>query len=191
MAGLLPQYSLGDLLWAKIGSYPWWPSIISFDPQSATYFNEKGNIFKIFIYFSLWCFHSELECIWFLCCRIWIIQKPLKAIFAVISLKIWGKITPPPKKKNSHQIAYLSNLTQNSHFLSNCISKLRRNMNFESNWLCNLMGKFCFRSYFTLNFLRRKLSLRYHIIDVRGVLENSVLGAYNSSTNLITYIEQS
>ncbi len=40
MAG--PEYGLGDLLWAKIGSYPPWPSIISFDPEKATYYEEKG-----------------------------------------------------------------------------------------------------------------------------------------------------
>ncbi len=33
--------------------------------------------------------------------------------------------------------------------------------------------------------------LRYHIIDVPGVLENSVLGAYNCLSTLIKCIEQS
>ncbi len=47
-----------------------------------------------------------------------------------------------------------------------------------------------FKPYPELSRHARFPVLRYHIIDVQGVLENSVLSAYNCLSTLITCIEQ-
>lgn len=34
---LSSTYQIGDLVWAKIGKFPLWPSIVCMDPDSNTY----------------------------------------------------------------------------------------------------------------------------------------------------------
>lgn len=41
------DYQVGDIVWAKIGKYPFWPSIVCCDPDSKTYM--KGSPSKFFI----------------------------------------------------------------------------------------------------------------------------------------------
>lgn len=39
------MYEIGDLVWAKVGTYPWWPCMVSSDPQTNvhTRLNTRGN----------------------------------------------------------------------------------------------------------------------------------------------------
>uniref|UniRef100_A0A8C1HTS9 Histone-lysine N-methyltransferase NSD3 n=1 Tax=Cyprinus carpio carpio TaxID=630221 RepID=A0A8C1HTS9_CYPCA len=39
-----PKYEIGDLVWAKVGTYPWWPCMVSSDPQSSVHIrlNKRG-----------------------------------------------------------------------------------------------------------------------------------------------------
>lgn len=39
------EYEIGDLVWAKVGTYPWWPCMVSSDPQLKvhTRINTRGN----------------------------------------------------------------------------------------------------------------------------------------------------
>ncbi|XP_051540016.1 histone-lysine N-methyltransferase NSD3-like isoform X1 [Myxocyprinus asiaticus] len=43
--GFCQKYEIGDLVWAKVGTYPWWPCMVSSDPQSKvhTRINTRGN----------------------------------------------------------------------------------------------------------------------------------------------------
>lgn len=41
------ELKVGDIVWAKLGKYPYWPSIISKDPTSKTH--VKGDLGKHFI----------------------------------------------------------------------------------------------------------------------------------------------
>lgn len=45
---LLSTYQIGDLVWAKIGKYPLWPSIVCIDPDTNTYIKETGKSFVIY-----------------------------------------------------------------------------------------------------------------------------------------------
>uniref|UniRef100_A0AAY4AMH2 Nuclear receptor binding SET domain protein 3 n=1 Tax=Denticeps clupeoides TaxID=299321 RepID=A0AAY4AMH2_9TELE len=40
-----PDYEIGDLVWAKVGTYPWWPCMVSSDPQLKvhTRINTRGK----------------------------------------------------------------------------------------------------------------------------------------------------
>lgn len=45
------EIKLGDIVWAKIGKFPFWPSIVCIDPLSMTYVKPATgkfyfNIFK-------------------------------------------------------------------------------------------------------------------------------------------------
>uniref|UniRef100_A0A4W3ID84 Nuclear receptor binding SET domain protein 3 n=1 Tax=Callorhinchus milii TaxID=7868 RepID=A0A4W3ID84_CALMI len=42
--GGVPQYQIGDLVWSKVGTYPWWPCMVSSDPllQIHTKINTRG-----------------------------------------------------------------------------------------------------------------------------------------------------
>ena len=31
------EFQVGDLIWAKMGSYPWWPAMVSIDPETGGY----------------------------------------------------------------------------------------------------------------------------------------------------------
>lgn len=42
------NYDIGDIVWAKIGKYPFWPSVVCFDPKSNIY--SKGSSKLLFIY---------------------------------------------------------------------------------------------------------------------------------------------
>lgn len=51
--GKLNEYSLGDIVWAKIGKFPVWPGIIINDPESNTFSKSKFinvNFIQIFLY---------------------------------------------------------------------------------------------------------------------------------------------
>lgn len=38
------NFEIGDIVWAKIGKYPFWPSIVCIDPDTNTYL--KGSLGK-------------------------------------------------------------------------------------------------------------------------------------------------
>lgn len=38
----LLRYSVGDLVWAKVSGYPWWPCMVSADPLLHSYTKLKG-----------------------------------------------------------------------------------------------------------------------------------------------------
>ncbi|XP_056103865.1 histone-lysine N-methyltransferase NSD3 isoform X2 [Rhinichthys klamathensis goyatoka] len=42
--GSCQEYEIGDLVWAKVGTYPWWPCMVSSDPQSNVHIrlNTRG-----------------------------------------------------------------------------------------------------------------------------------------------------
>lgn len=39
---LLP-WNTGDVVWAKIPGHPWWPSLITFEPNTTIYYKMKGR----------------------------------------------------------------------------------------------------------------------------------------------------
>ncbi|XP_063065935.1 histone-lysine N-methyltransferase NSD3 isoform X3 [Engraulis encrasicolus] len=43
--GSCKEYEIGDLVWAKVGTYPWWPCMVSCDPQMKvhTRINTRGH----------------------------------------------------------------------------------------------------------------------------------------------------
>ncbi|XP_036450257.1 histone-lysine N-methyltransferase NSD3 isoform X1 [Colossoma macropomum] len=43
--GVCVEYEIGDLVWAKVGTYPWWPCMVSSDPQLKvhTRINTRGH----------------------------------------------------------------------------------------------------------------------------------------------------
>ncbi|XP_035391480.1 histone-lysine N-methyltransferase NSD3 isoform X3 [Electrophorus electricus] len=43
--GCCVEYEIGDLVWAKVGTYPWWPCMVSADPQLKvhTRINTRGH----------------------------------------------------------------------------------------------------------------------------------------------------
>jgi len=41
-SGECKNFKVGDIIWAKIGKYPFWPSVICIDPQSKIFI--KGTI---------------------------------------------------------------------------------------------------------------------------------------------------
>lgn len=45
VASLCVEYEIGDLVWAKVGTYPWWPCMVSSDPQLKvhTRINTRGK----------------------------------------------------------------------------------------------------------------------------------------------------
>lgn len=42
------DYVLGDIIWAKLQGYPYWPGVICLNPESMTYIRGKQIHFKIF-----------------------------------------------------------------------------------------------------------------------------------------------
>lgn len=42
------DYKIGDIVWAKIGKYPFWPSIVCYDPKSKTFIKPSSKHFIIF-----------------------------------------------------------------------------------------------------------------------------------------------
>lgn len=36
------QWSLGQLVWARIGGYPYWPGIVTLDPLTMSYVSQRG-----------------------------------------------------------------------------------------------------------------------------------------------------
>lgn len=43
--GSCTEHEVGDLVWAKVGTYPWWPCMVSRDPQLniSTRINTRGD----------------------------------------------------------------------------------------------------------------------------------------------------
>lgn len=37
------QFSVGDIVWAKVCGYPWWPCMITTDPEFNLHFRENGK----------------------------------------------------------------------------------------------------------------------------------------------------
>ena len=45
------DYSVGDLIWAKVSGYPFWPCMVSVDPISGVYSKVSGiSLFIICLY---------------------------------------------------------------------------------------------------------------------------------------------
>jgi len=38
------QYSVGDVIWTKVSGYPWWPCMITTDPEFNMHFKSKGKV---------------------------------------------------------------------------------------------------------------------------------------------------
>lgn len=43
--GICKEFVIGDLVWSKVGTYPWWPCMVSSDPQMKvhTRINTRGK----------------------------------------------------------------------------------------------------------------------------------------------------
>lgn len=37
------QFSAGDIVWAKVSRYPWWPCMITTDPELNLHFRQKSK----------------------------------------------------------------------------------------------------------------------------------------------------
>lgn len=37
------SWLVGDVVWSKIPGHPWWPSMVSYDPNTAVSFKYKGR----------------------------------------------------------------------------------------------------------------------------------------------------
>uniref|UniRef100_A0A672K3V3 PWWP domain-containing protein n=1 Tax=Sinocyclocheilus grahami TaxID=75366 RepID=A0A672K3V3_SINGR len=50
------EYEIGDLVWAKVGTYPWWPCMVSSDPQSNVNIrlNKRGTSSTTSTYVNGW-----------------------------------------------------------------------------------------------------------------------------------------
>ncbi|XP_026164994.1 histone-lysine N-methyltransferase NSD2 isoform X2 [Mastacembelus armatus] len=40
---LLVHFSVGDLVWTKVSGYPWWPCMVTLDPEFTKHFKQKAN----------------------------------------------------------------------------------------------------------------------------------------------------
>lgn len=38
-----PSWLVGDVVWSKIPGHPWWPSMVSYDPNLTIYYQRKGR----------------------------------------------------------------------------------------------------------------------------------------------------
>lgn len=38
---LLTCFSVGELVWTKVSGYPWWPCMVTTDPESNSHFKQK------------------------------------------------------------------------------------------------------------------------------------------------------
>lgn len=38
------QFSVGDIVWAKVSGYPWWPCMITTDPELKLHFRQKSKV---------------------------------------------------------------------------------------------------------------------------------------------------
>ena len=38
-----PELLVGDLVWSKIPGHAWWPSMVSYEPNKAVYFQSSGK----------------------------------------------------------------------------------------------------------------------------------------------------
>lgn len=41
---LLSRFAVGDLVWTKVSGYPWWPCMVTIDPEFSSHFKQKGEI---------------------------------------------------------------------------------------------------------------------------------------------------
>lgn len=37
-------YSVGDVIWTKVSGYPWWPCMITTDPEINLHYRSKGEL---------------------------------------------------------------------------------------------------------------------------------------------------
>ena len=53
--GFCKEFVIGDLVWSKVGTYPWWPCMVSSDPQMKvhTRINTRGNATHIFTHLTI------------------------------------------------------------------------------------------------------------------------------------------
>ncbi|XP_050534604.1 histone-lysine N-methyltransferase NSD3 isoform X3 [Daktulosphaira vitifoliae] len=42
------NFNIGDVVWAKIGKYPFWPSVVCYDPNQKIYYKESKKVKKYF-----------------------------------------------------------------------------------------------------------------------------------------------
>lgn len=35
-------WALGQIVWSRIGTYPFWPSVVTLDPETMTYVSQRG-----------------------------------------------------------------------------------------------------------------------------------------------------
>lgn len=38
------RYSAGDVIWTKVSGYPWWPCMITTDPEFNLHYRSKGKV---------------------------------------------------------------------------------------------------------------------------------------------------
>uniref|UniRef100_A0A671N6W0 Histone-lysine N-methyltransferase NSD2-like n=1 Tax=Sinocyclocheilus anshuiensis TaxID=1608454 RepID=A0A671N6W0_9TELE len=41
------QFSVGDVIWTKVSGYPWWPCMITTDPEFNMHFRSKGKVSEV------------------------------------------------------------------------------------------------------------------------------------------------
>lgn len=41
---LLIRFSVGDVVWTKVSGYPWWPCIVTTDPEFNNHIKQKGEL---------------------------------------------------------------------------------------------------------------------------------------------------
>lgn len=46
-APLLSRFSVGDLVWTKVSGYPWWPCMVTTDPELNHHFKQKQKSEKL------------------------------------------------------------------------------------------------------------------------------------------------
>lgn len=57
-------YIIGDIVWVKLGKYPFWPSIVCIDPESNTF--VKVSLSKSLIYYTYIYIYCILYFVWIL-----------------------------------------------------------------------------------------------------------------------------
>ena len=65
--GCCKEFDIGDLVWAKVGTYPWWPCMVSCDPQRKvhTRINTRGKTLTADHHhddsLSVWCSYVQRQ----------------------------------------------------------------------------------------------------------------------------------
>jgi len=45
------QYKPGDVIWAKLEGYPWWPSLVCNHPKESTHLRQSGRTCLVHVQF--------------------------------------------------------------------------------------------------------------------------------------------